>query len=182
MAIGGAASALLLMAAGAEAAPSARCDGPPSSSLGAEPADLLAGALKGADGRTATLRPAKAYVLYYGAQWCGPCRLQVRAMKAAYQSGDARQLGYEIVFVSGDRSPETALAYVKAEKMPWPYLPPGVRGPAKTVADQAGRSLPDMVVTDARGRVLCRAYTPEGRYLGVSQTFQALRRTLGARD
>jgi hypothetical protein len=99
-------------------------------------------------------------------------------MRSAYEAGEPAQLGYQVVFVSRDASSEAAASYAAEERMPWAYLPPAAGGRAQEVAVLSGRSVPDMVVVDSKGRVLCRAYGPDGRYRGVSQVFDALRRDL----
>ncbi len=175
-------AAALAAASSSLAAEPISCARPTAAALSA-PAPVLLGRALLRDGHASTLPTAKAYVLYFGAAWCGPCRLQVRTMKAAYDRGDPGRLGYEVVFVSKDETAEAAAGYAAAEAMPWSYLPPHTGGPAREVARFGARSgVPDMVVVDARGRVLCRAYAPGGRYLGVSDVFRALRRDLGAVD
>lgn len=178
---------LTLTAALAAASPSLAaeqisCARPTAAALSAPPPALLGQALR-QDGQPTGLRAAKVQVLYFGAAWCGPCRVQVRAMKAAYDRGDPARLGYQVVFVSKDETAQAAADYAAAEAMPWPYLPPHTGGPAREIARFGARSgVPDMVVVDAQGRVLCRAYTQSGRYLGVSDVFEGMRRSLGATD
>jgi hypothetical protein len=89
-------------------------------------------------------------------------------MKA--RQSEAASAGLAVVFTSQDATPEVAAAYVRDEAMPWPYLPPGAGGEVRALG---GRSTPDLVVVDRQGRILCRAYTPQGRYLGAAQVFEA---------
>ncbi len=160
------------------AAAAARCEGPTGGALSGPPAKLLSGALRQLATERPRLRPARAYALYFGAAWCGPCRLQVRKMKPLYEGGEPAALGYEIVFVSRDRDAKAAAAYAAAEAMPWPYLPPNA---VREVSSLGARSLPDMVVVDEAGRILCRAYAPDGRYLGAVEMLEALRASLRSR-
>jgi nucleoredoxin len=142
------------------------------------PAKAFAGKLERLhQGRSAKLRKvpdAEVYALYFGASWCGPCRAFGRAIKPVYESGEPARLRYEIIFVSKDPPPED-IAYISASAMPWPFVRGDGRFSGGSLAEVGGRVLPDLVVVDVSGRVLCRAVDIHGRSAGVRQTFERMR-------
>lgn len=157
-------------------APVDRLAQPLGVALGAGLARLQADGIVGAP----VLPAAKLYVLYFGASWCGPCRLFSRKLKPIYQSGDPARLGYEVIFVTRDRTAAKAYGYVAQEAMPWPFLRHEHLAAAEAVLRASAPQAPDLVVVDANGRIYCSAYDTGGRYRGVYQTFQAMRLALGA--
>lgn len=123
------------------------------------PPSSLAGQLRmlrGGRPSRVELPKRKVYFLYYGASWCAPCRALGRMIRQRHQSGEARRLGYEVVFISRDR-PGKDLEYVRDAAMPWPYLPAAATGAAVQVVAAGRHALPDMIAVDGEGRILCRA-------------------------
>ena len=154
------------------------CAAPTGARLAAPPADLFRGQIERLrGGRPAKLRAvpdADVYALYFGASWCAPCQAFGRAIKPIYERGEPAELGYEVIFVSMDTPPED-LAYVKAAGMPWPFLDAAGRRSARALTHPGTPVLPDLVVVDRLGRVLCRSVNSSGRALGVRQTFTLMR-------
>lgn len=153
----------------------ASCDVPSSDRIVPSPEKAFRGRLErlhnGRPVKLSALHRADVYVLYFGASWCGPCGAFARAIKPIYESGEPAVLGYELIFVSKDTPPKD-VAYVRAIGMPWPYLRDDTVG---ALASIGGRVLPDLVVVDRFGRVLCRAVDATGRSAGVRQTFDRMR-------
>jgi thiol-disulfide isomerase/thioredoxin len=165
-----------------DAAPAATragaCATPIGERLAAPPADLFRGQVERLrDGRPVKLRAvpdADVYALYFGASWCAPCQAFGRAIKPVYETGEPTELGYEVIFVSMDTPPED-LAYVKAADMPWPYLNAVGRRSLRGLVSPGSPVLPDLVVIDRAGRVLCRTASSSSRALGIRQTFALMR-------
>lgn len=157
----------------------------PIGRLHATPLELLAGRVWRTD-EAGRLRPtrigsAQRYALYYGASWCGPCRLFARKLRPVYESGDPSRLGYEVIFVSRDRSDGDARAYVALERMPWPAVALAEQSQPRELAAAGARHAPDLVVIDAQGRIYCSAHERSGRYRGAFETFTAMRASLTPR-
>ena len=96
------------------------------------------------------------YVLVkFTASWCGPCKMQIPGMKAAYEKYKAK--GFEIVSVYISDELDNVKKAVEEEKLPWIVL-------SEELTEKAGRmpqgqfynvsSVPTMLLIDKDGKVL----------------------------
>jgi thiol-disulfide isomerase/thioredoxin len=121
------------------------------------------------------------YLVYFGAQWCGPCvRFSPKLLDAYEQLKFAAPDKFELVFVSSDRSSGEQLEYARRVGMTWPILKFSARGRIAPIERWQGPGIPCLVALTRDGEVLFHSY--EGaRYLGpehvlgkVSATLQAM--------
>jgi thiol-disulfide isomerase/thioredoxin len=106
------------------------------------------------DGKPAPLDTAARppyVVLYRGANWCPPCQVFAPQLVAALKEKPA---GATVIYVSADKSPAEAKAYVTKLGVAWPTIYYANRGQLPAFADLFGNSIPQLVVTDRGGKVL----------------------------
>ena len=97
--------------------------------------------------------------VYFSAHWCPPCRKFTPSLVAVHnalaKSGD----GFEVVFVSSDRSDADMTKYMTSTKMPWLAVPHGGEV-GKALSKKYGvRGIPKLVIIDKEGKVI----TGDGR-------------------
>jgi hypothetical protein len=109
--------------------------------------------------RAAFPEEARTVAVYYGASWCGPCRVFVPELAAAYPHLRAR--GIEVVFVSDDASCAAALDYARTSRMPWLLLPCDHERRRRLRA-LGGAALPGLVTLDRTGRLTGTSWHPDG--------------------
>ncbi len=126
----------------------------------------------------ARLAPVKFYGILFSAGWCGPCRSFAPQLLDAY--GKIRTLypEFEVVLVSRDNSAADMLAYMRAEKMPWPALAWTALKDTRALTRHAGSGIPCLVLVDTNGKELSHSYR-WGRYVGpdavLDDTWKILR-------
>lgn len=109
------------------------------------------------DGRTwrSTEHLGKVVVVNVWGSWCPPCVAEMPALQQAWD--DARAAGDPVVFIGvNDReSPETARAFVRANKITFPSL--AADGGAPLLALQGKASArPTTLLLDGQGRIAAR--------------------------
>lgn len=96
--------------------------------------------------------------LYFSAGWCPPCRAFTPSL-VEFRNRHAEE-GFEIVFVSFDRSNADKQKYVRKAEMPWPSIIGAKRRDAQQLAEQFSvDSLPTLVILSPDGEVV----TVDGR-------------------
>jgi len=124
---------------------------------------LVDGRLEKAD--VTRLKDAEYIGIYFGADWCGPCRKFVPKLRAFYNRYHKEYDNFEIVYYSKDRSNSQMLRYMKSSHMPWPAVPPGKGEMQSKLGVYDQRGVPNLVLIDAKGRRLMSSYR-NGRYVG----------------
>ncbi len=107
------------------------------------------------------------YVLYFGAEWCGPCKSFLRAFVPWYNEFKRFHVdNFEVVFVSSDRSGREMKRYMDDFGMDWPGLKFGIEGRTRIIRDYLPRSYPGMVILDRDGNLLHSSHSGE-EYIGA---------------
>jgi thiol-disulfide isomerase/thioredoxin len=110
------------------------------------------------------LKGVKYWAFYYSASWCPPCRAFTPSLVDFYKSFKATHPNFELIFVNDDQSEDDMLAYMKSDSMTWPavrYADIDFTNAKKYM----GSGIPDLVLTDANGKVLSDSFNGE-TYLG----------------
>lgn len=100
--------------------------------------------------------------LYFGAGWCGPCRVFVPELRAAYPGLKRAQRRIEVVFVSDDASARAMADYVVQARMPWPCLSHEAARRSRRIQALRGLALPGMVVLDRANQTVIDSWVRPG--------------------
>jgi nucleoredoxin len=96
----------------------------------------------------------KYFVFYRGAGWCGPCRQFSPSLVRFYKEAKPKYPNFEVVFISGDKTPAEMRNYAKEMGFSWVTVPPA-RQPATQIVNRFFTNLiPQLVVTDRAGSVV----------------------------
>lgn len=111
---------------------------------------LQGGKVVKADG---ALAGKKIVAVYYSAHWCPPCRAFTPQLVAWYDAAVKKYPGFELIFVSSDRSAEAMAEYMAWGKMNWLAV---AYDQARTtpLAKHAANGIPYLIALDAEGKVL----------------------------
>ncbi len=103
--------------------------------------------------------PAALYtVLYFGAGWCPDCRKFSPALVDAYGRQPKGKKGFEVVFLTKDRSADGMLKFMQTEKMTWPAVAYEKMGKAEDLNKYySGKGIPCLTVIDAKGTVVLQS-------------------------
>ena len=121
-----------------------------------QPAESAVGkALEAMQGYATEKRPdthARYYIYLQSAGWCGPCNQEMPKIVAEY--GEMRKNGVELIFVSCDKTPEDAAAFMK--KYGADFACVGFNTPAAAALPgfTPERRVPRMSIVDASGKVV----------------------------
>ncbi|CAH0549111.1 unnamed protein product [Brassicogethes aeneus] len=90
---------------------------------------------------------------YFSANWCPPCRAFTPQLADVYRLIRKKEPGFEIIFVSSDRSLESFSAY--SENMPWLMVPFQQTAVRAELAQLYGiRGIPTLLLLDSNGHVI----------------------------
>jgi thiol-disulfide isomerase/thioredoxin len=125
----------------------------------------------------------KFYLVYFGAEWCPPCRAFSPRLVQVYQrlkriAPDA----FECIFISSDQDGGEQLKYVRKNAMPFPVLKFSQVGAVELLEKWKGRGIPSLIAFTREGEVVFHSYRGE-EYLGpdsVLKSFEPLLQTLAA--
>lgn len=124
---------------------------------------------------SATTLPAETpqyFAFYRGAGWCGPCRQFSPALVKFYREMKPKHSNFEVIFISGDKTPAEMRAYAKEAGFTWNTVP-GPRQPEMQIVNRLFTNLiPQLVVTDRQGNVLIDS--AQNGTAGALQQFAAL--------
>lgn len=119
---------------------------------------LLGPRLLTADGEEVSIRELenKKVGIYFSAHWCPPCRIFTPKLVETYNTLQAGDKPFEIVFVSSDRSAEAMREYMEEFEMSWLALPFDSEQRDALAQRYGVRGIPTLVVVDADGQTLSR--------------------------
>ena len=109
--------------------------------------------------------PAKYYLFYYTASWCGPCHKFTPSLVAFYDKHKPGNNDFEIVLVTSDSDEKAMEEYAAEMKMQWPQLKLSAAGRFKKEFKHPGTGIPNLVLTDPQGNLIKTSYE-DGKYLG----------------
>jgi peroxiredoxin len=132
--------------------------------------------LQSLDGRAVSLadfRGKQNVVVSFWASWCGPCRMEIPALRSFYQRTHKGDADFEFVAIGIDDDRDAAEKYAATAKMPFPVL----FDSAKKASDAYGvDAIPQLFVIDKNGTV---AWGQAGYMPGMEFT---LARELGIKN
>ena len=91
--------------------------------------------------------------LYFSAHWCGPCRMFTPELVKFYSHCQSK--GFEVIFVSSDKSADEMANYMKETGMKWlaiPFEDAETRNGIKTLFGVNG--IPHLIILDAQGKLV----------------------------
>lgn len=101
-------------------------------------------------------KPAKYYVFYYSASWCGPCQQYTPSLVELYNKIKPNNPNFELVFVSRDQDEDSMEEYMKEKKMPWPALKLSAVEKFQKEFNHGVNGIPSVIVCDLEGKVVSR--------------------------
>ncbi|MES2983139.1 MAG: thioredoxin-like domain-containing protein [Verrucomicrobiota bacterium] len=97
-------------------------------------------------------KPAKYYVFYYTASWCGPCKAFTPELVKFYN--EHKSGNFEIVLISSDHDEKAMEAYAEKNKMPWPQLKFSQIGKFEGKFNHGVKGIPAVIVCDLEGKIV----------------------------
>jgi len=112
----------------------------------------------------------KYFVFYRGAGWCGPCRQFSPSLVKFYKDAKPKYpTGFEVIFISGDKTPAEMKAYAKEAGFSWSAVPQ-TRQPQMQIVNRLFTNLiPQLVVTDRSGKVVIDSANTGGPAAALKQ-------------
>lgn len=119
--------------------------------------DILDGKLVKLDGKSLKSfkdlqKPAKFYVFYYTASWCGPCHQFTPSLVEFYNKN--KNENFEIVLITSDSEENAMEKYAAEMKMPWPQLKLDKADDFKKEFRHGVSGIPSVIVCDLEGKNL----------------------------
>jgi nucleoredoxin len=96
----------------------------------------------------------KYFAFYRGAGWCGPCRQFSPALVKFYKDAKPKYPNFEVVFISGDKTPAEMRSYSKEMGFSWITVPTQRQPETQIVNRLFTNLIPQLVVTDRQGNVV----------------------------
>jgi nucleoredoxin len=97
-------------------------------------------------------KPAKYYVFYYTASWCGPCQQFTPSLVQWYEEN--KNDNFELVLISSDSDEAAMEGYAAKKKMPWPQLKMRKVQDFKKSFEHGVRGIPSVMVCELDGKLL----------------------------
>jgi thiol-disulfide isomerase/thioredoxin len=94
----------------------------------------------------------KVVLIDFWATWCGPCRMEMPNVIAAYQKYHSK--GFDIIGVSLDHDKAPLLSYLKDQKITWPQYFDGQGWSNKLAVKYGIQAIPANFLLDANGKII----------------------------
>ena len=104
------------------------------------------------------VHPAKYYLFYYTASWCGPCQKFTPSLVEFYDANKPGNNDFELVLVSSDSDEDAMEEYAVDKQMQWPQLKMSKVDRFKKEFKHPGGGIPNLVLTDTQGKILKASY------------------------
>lgn len=122
--------------------------------------EILDGNLVILDGKslkryTPETKPAKYYIFYYTASWCGPCQKYSPTLVEFYNKN--KNANFEIVLITSDSDEGDMENYAKEKKMPWPQLKMSRVEKFGKQFDHQVSGIPSVITCDLDGNIVSRS-------------------------
>jgi len=116
---------------------------------------------------------------YFSAEWCPPCRKFTPGLVTWYEEIKQKYPGFELIFVSSDKSPADMEKYMEGYKMSFPAIIHTKIEQHMDLVKATGNGIPNMTFMDADGNVLSTAYA-DGNYRGPGAVLKDIETVLAA--
>jgi len=123
--------------------------------------ESLRGIMRGPDGRahaSETIERSRAFVFFWGANWCGWCH-KVSPELAAFFNRHRDQLQHvTMVMLNGDKQESEMLKYLREKELPWPgvRMSDWMRVPYLNFTHEGG--YPQLLITDSYGKIIYNGF------------------------
>ena len=97
-------------------------------------------------------KPAKYYVFYYTASWCGPCHRFTPSLVEFYEKH--KNDNFEVVLITSDSDEDDMEEYAAEMKMPWPQLKLKKAAAFKKEFKHGVTGIPSVIVCELDGKKL----------------------------
>lgn len=123
------------------------------------------------------VKPAKYYLFYYTASWCGPCHKFTPSLVEFYDKYRSKGNDFELVLITSDSDEGAMEEYAAEFKMQWPQLKLSKADKFKDEFKHPGTGIPNLVLTDTEGKLIKGSYEG-GNYVGPTVVMNHLEKLL----
>jgi thiol-disulfide isomerase/thioredoxin len=123
------------------------------------------------------VKPAKYYLFYYTASWCGPCHKFTPSLVQFYDKYRPKGNDFELVLITSDSDEGAMEEYAAEFKMQWPQLKLSKADKFKDEFKHPGTGIPNLVLTDTEGKLIKGSYEG-GNYVGPTVVMNHLEKLL----
>lgn len=100
-------------------------------------------------------KPAKYYIFYYTASWCGPCQKYTPSLVEFYKKN--KNDNFELVLITSDSDEDSMEGYAKEKEMPWPQLKLSKVEKFKKNFAHGVSGIPSVVTCDLEGNIVSKS-------------------------
>lgn len=93
------------------------------------------------------------FIYYFSASWCGPCQKLMPSTVSEY-TAMKRSKRVELILVSGDKTQEAAMAYVKKHKAKFPVVMASSEAAKSLPSCKSAGYIPSACIIDKNGKVI----------------------------
>jgi thiol-disulfide isomerase/thioredoxin len=98
--------------------------------------------------------PAKYFIFYYTASWCGPCHKYTPSLVEFYNAN--KNPNFEIIVITSDTDEKAMEDYAKEAKMPWLFLEMNKAKNFKKDFPHEVTGIPSVITCDLKGNIVSR--------------------------